>query len=377
MSMTWHLMVDLPAIAGVFLIAVIVSVLRGLAGEEARARLDQLPEILIRLAAHRIPRAHPREFRDDLAAEWTEVLRDVLRDNQHRPVTRLYCGIRCALGFVRTAPGVSRGLSIPESLSRLLLSYPRDPLDPAELSDCVPLYPRAQVLLELAREHNVETPDRADLLIATARFLLRAKNSPMLALELHREAAALRERLYQRRELGIAELADGYHNLAYSLRELGELRQAAVLDEQALHIRGHLPADDGNTEHLARSLTSLADDLRGLGDAARARPLDEEALRIRRDLRHRGHLPNNRYAARSLSNLADDLRMLGDLEQARQRALEGLFMAKGLFGGDHPETALSLDTLAAIYRRLGNAPRADQCDADAQAMRQRLLSRWR
>jgi tetratricopeptide (TPR) repeat protein len=361
----------------VFLTAVIVAVLRGLAGEEARGWLDQLPEILIRLAARRIPREHPKEFRDDLAAEWADVLRGVLRDDQGRPVTRLYLGVRCALGFLRTAPSVSRGLSVAESLSLLLVTYPGDPLDPAELSDCAALHPRAQVLLEQAREHNVETPERADLLIATARFHLRARNNLMPALELHREAAAVRELLYRRGELGTAEFADGYHNLAYNLRELGEFRQAAALDEQVLRIRRNLPADDGNTEHLARSLTSLASDLRGLGDAARARPLDEEALQIRRGLRRRGHLPDDRYTARSLSNLADDLRMLGDLEQARRLAVEGLFMSTDLFGGDHPEIALSLDALAAIYHRLGNGPRADQCEANALAMRQRLLSRWR
>lgn len=377
MSTAWHLLAGYPTIAAMSLAAVAVAALRSLAGQEALGWLEQLPELLIRLAARRIPREHPKKFRDDLATEWTDVLRDVLHDNQGRPLTRLFLGVRCALGFLRTAPGVSNGLSVPESLSQLLVTYPGDPLDPADLSACASLYPRAQVLLAQAREEHVETPDRAHLLIATARFLLRAKNSLMLALELHQEAAAVRERLYRRGELNVAELADGYHNLAYSLREIGEFDQAAALDEQVLQIRRNLPADDGNTEHLARSLTSLASDLRGLGDAARARALDEEALRIRRNLRRLGHLPDDRYIARSLNNLADDLRMLGDLEQARELALDGLSLSAGLFKDDHPETAISLDTLAVIYRGLGSDPLADQYQADAMAMRERLLSRWR
>jgi tetratricopeptide (TPR) repeat protein len=194
---------------------------------------------------------------------------------------------------------------------------------------------------------------------------------------LHQETADLRERLYWRGVIGVAERADVYHNLAYNLRELGEFGQAAALDEQVLRIRRNLPADNGNTEHVARSLTSLAGDLRGLADAARARSLDEEALEIRRALRRRGYLPDDRYIARSLNNLADDMRMLGDLERARQLAMEGLSMSADLFTGDHPETALSLDTLAAIYRGQGNGLLADQYEANAQAMRQRLHSLWR
>lgn len=377
MSTAWHVIALLPAIAGAFLTAVVVAVLRGLAVKEASSRLDQLPEMLIRLAARRIPREYPGEFRDGLAGEWADVLHDVLDDNQGRPVTRMYLGVRCALGFLRTARSVSRGLSLDEALSLLLAAYPGDPLDPAELSACVPLYPRVKVLLDQAREHDVESAARADLLIATARFLLRAKSSLVLALELHREAATVRERLYRRGDLGIAEVADGYHNLAYNQREIGDFRQAAMLDEQVLRIRRSLPADDDNTEHLARSLTSLASDLRGLGDAARARPLDEEALRIRRELRRRGHLPDGRYIARSLNDLADDLSMLGDLEQARELALTGLFMSESLFANDHPETAISLDTLADIYRGLGDESHAGQCEANARAMRQRLSSQWR
>jgi tetratricopeptide (TPR) repeat protein len=380
MSIAWHPLAGLLVILGGFLATVVVAVLRGLASEEARGWLERLPKALIRLAVRRLPREIPRRIRDDQADEWAVVLHDVFHDTQLRPVTRLYRGVRHGLGVLRAAPGIGRELNVTESLGRLLVTFPKDPLDPADLSACTPLVPRARVLLEQAREHIVETPERADLLIAAARYLLRTGISPESALTLHREAAEVRKRLYRRGQLSVAEFADGYHNLAYNLHELGESHRAAGLDRQVLRIRRDLRADGGGedvTEHLARSLSSLARDFRGCEDAAQARPLDEEALEIRRGLRRCGHLPDDRYIARSLSHLADDLRMLGDLQRARQLAEESLAMSENLFKTDHPERALSLDSLATIHRRLGNHAHADQCEAVARAMRERLHSWWR
>lgn len=378
MSMLGNFLAGALAILWTSLAFVILFILRGLASDEIRSRLEQLPKALIRLAARRLPREIPKEIRDDLADEWLADLHDPLRDPPLGPLTRLYCDIRHALSALRGAPSVGREMNVAEAVRELFVTFPRDPLDPADWTICAAYSYHATAILEQLRDQNTDSPERADLLIATARFLLRTGIDPRAALGLHAEALGVRKRLHRRGHLGDAELADGYHNLAFNLRELKEFHRAYILDRHALRVRRSLyvAGDNDMAEHLARSLTSLASDLRGCADATQARPLDEEALDIRRELRRRGHLTDDRDIARSLNNLADDERMLGNLERARQLAEEGYDMRKNLFRGDHPNLALSLDTLAAIHRALGNDTRADQYDAHAHAMRQRLHSRW-
>ncbi|MEV0729286.1 tetratricopeptide repeat protein [Polymorphospora sp. NPDC050346] len=360
------------------LAAVIVAVLCDLASEEIRGRLEQLPELPVRLAARRLPRQIPREIRDDQVAEWLAVLHDILHDTELRPVTRLCRGLRHGLGVLRTARTIGRELSVTSSPGHLITVFPRDPLDPADWSTCTPLLGRVQAVLRQVREQRVDTRERADLLLGTARYLLRTGISPEAALHLHREALGIRRRLHRAGRLSLAELADGYHNVAYNLREMRQFRRALVLDAHVLRVRRDLSTDgdDNAAEHLARSLTSLASDHRGCGEAAQAHPLDREALDIRRGLCRRGHLPDDRDVARSLNNLAEDERMLGDLEPARRHAEEGLAMRLRLFDTDHPDLVNSLDTLAEVYRELGHAADAIGYRASARAMRQRLGARW-
>ncbi|HEV2918135.1 MAG TPA: tetratricopeptide repeat protein [Actinomycetota bacterium] len=81
------------------------------------------------------------------------------------------------------------------------------------------------------------------------------------------------------------EIGLSLHNLAESLRELGEYARARELDEQALTMHRRLYASDH--PDIARSLNNLAEDLRGQGDDVSARELDEQALVMRQQLADR------------------------------------------------------------------------------------------
>jgi tetratricopeptide (TPR) repeat protein len=81
------------------------------------------------------------------------------------------------------------------------------------------------------------------------------------------------------------EIGLSLHNLAESLRELGEHARARELHEQALAMYRRLYG--GDHPETAMTLGSLAEDLRGLGDYAGARELNEQALAMRQQLADR------------------------------------------------------------------------------------------
>jgi hypothetical protein len=70
-------------------------------------RLGRIPFAILALAAARLP----RELRDHLAAEWRTELRFILRKTEGMPRTRLWRGVRYAVGLLISAPAVADGLS--------------------------------------------------------------------------------------------------------------------------------------------------------------------------------------------------------------------------------------------------------------------------
>jgi DNA-binding transcriptional MerR regulator len=75
--------------------------------EELQTRLGRLPYALIRLATWQLP----RQERDDYADEWRAELAFVLRDTDGLPITRLFRGIRFAIGLLRVSRSIARELS--------------------------------------------------------------------------------------------------------------------------------------------------------------------------------------------------------------------------------------------------------------------------
>jgi Nuclease-related domain len=83
-----------------------VAAVSGLASDEIRARLEQLPHALLSAAVRRLP----YEIRADVGDEWTAELDHILHRVQAYPLTRLLYGIHFALGLLRTAPKIGSDL---------------------------------------------------------------------------------------------------------------------------------------------------------------------------------------------------------------------------------------------------------------------------
>jgi tetratricopeptide (TPR) repeat protein len=144
------------------------------------------------------------------------------------------------------------------------------------------------------------------------------------------------------------------------------VRLARELHEQALAIRQQLY--DGDHPDVAASLDDLAIDLHDLGEVGRARELHEQALAMVQRLYDGDH----RSLVLSMNNLAMDLRALRDYGLARELDEQALAMLQRLHKEDHPDVALSMNNLAKDLRALGEYGRARELDEQASEMRERL-----
>jgi hypothetical protein len=81
-----------------------------LVSAEVRGRLDALPHAVLRLAARRLP----DDLRAERLAEWEGELHEILCGAEALPVTRLWRGLRYAVGIVRAAPSIARALSVED-----------------------------------------------------------------------------------------------------------------------------------------------------------------------------------------------------------------------------------------------------------------------
>lgn len=90
-----------------FFSGLVMAALGDMVSEEVRDRLDHLPQAILRLAARRLDPAHRVLLYEEV---WLPDLGYCLKGDEARPVTRLYHGIRFALGILASAPRSSRNL---------------------------------------------------------------------------------------------------------------------------------------------------------------------------------------------------------------------------------------------------------------------------
>src|SRR6266545_3803374 len=250
-----------------------------------------------------------------------------------------------------------------EAVGLLAELFPYQGSEPASWPRCAQLLAHAQAVLGRARTSQLTSAALAGLLARTGVYLRDRGLSVRLAGQLHEQALAMYQRLY---EGDHPHVADSLGNLAFDLTELGEYGRARDLSEQALAMEQRL--SDGDDPHVAASLTNLAYAVRILGEYGRARELDEQALAMYQRLHEGDHLD----VAASLNNLAIDLRRLGEHGRARELNVQALAMRRGRYNGEHGHVAASLNNLAIDLTELGEYERARELNVQALAMRQRL-----
>lgn len=86
--------------------AVGAAAVGGLVNDEARARLEQIPYLLLTAAIRRLP----AELRADVGEEWHAELDHILHRVEAYPLTRLLYGTCFAAGLLRAAPKIGRDL---------------------------------------------------------------------------------------------------------------------------------------------------------------------------------------------------------------------------------------------------------------------------
>ncbi|HEX6676512.1 MAG TPA: FxSxx-COOH system tetratricopeptide repeat protein [Actinomycetes bacterium] len=241
--------------------------------------------------------------------------------------------------------------------------FPYQGSEPGSWPRCAQLLAHAQAVLDRAMSLGLTSPALAGLLARTGVYLRDRGLSVRLAKQLHEQALAMRQRLY---EGDHPDVADGLGNLAFDLTELGEYERARDLHEQALAMDQRL--SEGDDRHVADGLNNLAYAVRILGGFERARELDEQALAMYQRLYQGDHS----YVAASLTNLAIDVRELGEFERALDLNEQALAMRQRLYEGDHLDLAASLSNLAIDVRELGEFERALDLNEQALAMYRRL-----
>jgi tetratricopeptide (TPR) repeat protein len=118
-----------------------------------------------------------------------------------------------------------------------------------------------------------------------------------------------------------------------------------------------------DAEEPTRDLTLAADGFHRVADYAQARPLYERVLAMREKARG----PEHPDTATSLNNLAAVLQDQGDLAGARPLFERALAIREKVLGPEHPDTAASLNNLAGLLRAQGDL-------ADARPLYERALA---
>lgn len=156
-------------------------------------------------------------------------------------------------------------------------------------------------------------------------------------------------------------------NLAYAMRDCGELAEAVALDRATFASRRRILGED-HPETLI-SASNLAVGLRELRDLAPARVLDSDVLaRSRRVLG-----PDHPETLISEGNLALDLKLAGELTAARELNEDLLARRVRVVGADHVDTLIVAHNLASVLRASGELAAARSLDQDTLARRRRIL----
>lgn len=252
---------------------------------------------------------------------------------------------------------------VARAVGLLAALFPDQPWEPVEWKACGRLMPHAYAVVDHARREQLAALDLATLLHLMATYVGVRGVGLSHARDLHEQALAIRQRLYQGDH---PDIARSLHNFGIDLYAVGDYARARDLHEQALAMLRRL--HEGDDLSIAVGLNSLAEDVRALGEYAHARDLHEQALAMLRRLYPDDH-PD---IGVGLNSLAEDLRALGDHAQARDLDEEALAMRRRLYEGDHLDIVRSLEGLAEDLRALGEPASARNRREQAAAMRQRL-----
>ena len=157
------------------------------------------------------------------------------------------------------------------------------------------------------------------------------------------------------------------HNLAMSLRQLGDAAAARSLQEQVLAISRRVLGEE-HPDTLV-TMNNLATSLKQLDDAAAARTLEEQVLAIRIRVLGEEH-PST---LTTMNNLAASLWQLGDAAAARPLQEQVLAILIRVLGEEHPDTLSAMNNLASSLKQLGDAAAARSLEEQVLAIRIRVL----
>ena len=183
-------------------------------------------------------------------------------------------------------PDTDRRQRIAEAVGLLDRLLPDAAWEPDRWPRYAQLLAHLRALLDHARAARLSSPAMASLLRRAGSYLWARSLDIRLAVDMHEQALAMTQRLYQGDH---RDVATDLSNLAVDLAALGEHERARELDEQALAMRQRLyPADHPD---MAPILSDLAGDPAALRERERA--LHEQALTMRLRLAERRSAPSD------------------------------------------------------------------------------------
>jgi eukaryotic-like serine/threonine-protein kinase len=182
--------------------------------------------------------------------------------------------------------------------------------------------------------------------------------------DMHRQALAIRKKLYGNESIPVAE---SLNRLANTLQFENKLEEAEKLAQQSLAIRRKL-LGSGHTA-VADSLNNLAYTLATKGRLLDAELMVREALAIQR----KSEETKESDLVQTLNNLARVLSRQQRLEDAEAALREATDVGRRLEGGVHPALAFSLINLTNILRLQGKLEQADALKREADTMQTKLF----
>jgi tetratricopeptide (TPR) repeat protein len=149
------------------------------------------------------------------------------------------------------------------------------------------------------------------------------------------------------------------------VRSQGRLREARSLLQRALEAAQGSPGASGQT--LAGILIDLGNAERLVGNLTDAQAHLSRAAELLKGARAKVTL------AIALDGLAEVARARGDLKRARQTCEQASSLLRAAVGTDHPDYAVSLATLAAVYADVHNARKARELFLEVLRIDERTL----
>lgn len=220
-----------------------------------------------------------------------------------------------------------------QALALVLAAFPADPGDYRNWKRARSLMPALRAGIERAVELEVAS-HRVPLALALSSEFMTASGDLVLAKELAEDAF-----LHSSSSLEPDVQATMNRALGVALAQLGDLEPARQALEEALGSR----PEAGDTDEGARrgDLLALGEVLGELGEFDAARGHLEQA-------RSSAEIPIDRFDAQARRRLAWLLMEEGELERAEHAYCDALEASRGLFGDDHPDTALVHGELGAF-----------------------------